>query len=441
MIYDRPLTAAQKKKSQRNYCYFNTINGISYMCLGETILILLAVKMNVSDPVISALGAMLYFGYLLLPLGKITAARFGGARSQSIFWVCRNIAALMVASSAAASCFGYQKTALVLLLTGAFLYYGFRAAGVVMSQPLVGDISDENGSGKLLAVSNGIFFFTRMVTLIVITLVTNKCDSLRTLIAIIIFGAFCGIASSKFLNNIDETSSLRNSARQPLKPEIKWSLKDSGMRKQLLAGFFNNLIWIMSIPISTLAVKKGYNASDADALIFTISFSVGCCVMSFAGGKIAQKIGPRKQFISSYILFILTSFIWVFLPAKMPYIYMLIHFFILGTAGIWGLNSSAHYFLQTVSIEHRVGGSILLAVVTGVIAGFAGIIITGTLLKVTPMLVSTALDGYKMYFIITAVLMAPATWAFIKLPPLPTEKRRISRQLAQRIATFITKRH
>ena len=45
MIYPGPLTRLQQERSQRNYNIFNVINGLSYMCLGETVLILFAVQL------------------------------------------------------------------------------------------------------------------------------------------------------------------------------------------------------------------------------------------------------------------------------------------------------------------------------------------------------------------------------------------------------------
>ena len=43
MIFNRPLTFEEKKSSRHNYSLYNIVNGASYMCLGETVLILLAV--------------------------------------------------------------------------------------------------------------------------------------------------------------------------------------------------------------------------------------------------------------------------------------------------------------------------------------------------------------------------------------------------------------
>ena len=58
MIIDHPLSAEDRKISQKRMLIFNCINGFSYMCLGETLIILLAVKMMMPDTLITILGAM-----------------------------------------------------------------------------------------------------------------------------------------------------------------------------------------------------------------------------------------------------------------------------------------------------------------------------------------------------------------------------------------------
>ena len=99
MIMNGPVPPERQAASKYNYKIFALINGLSYMCLGETVIILLAVQLNCKDYIVSALGAMLYFGFLLLPLGKIVTAHVGAAQSQGIFWVLRNISALIVAAA------------------------------------------------------------------------------------------------------------------------------------------------------------------------------------------------------------------------------------------------------------------------------------------------------------------------------------------------------
>ena len=49
MIFKEALSPERQASSQHNYCMFNVINGLSYMCLGETVLILLAVQLGCPD--------------------------------------------------------------------------------------------------------------------------------------------------------------------------------------------------------------------------------------------------------------------------------------------------------------------------------------------------------------------------------------------------------
>ena len=57
MILGRPLTAAERRKSQRLYGAFNFGNGMSYMCLGENLLVLFATQLGAPNAVIALLGA------------------------------------------------------------------------------------------------------------------------------------------------------------------------------------------------------------------------------------------------------------------------------------------------------------------------------------------------------------------------------------------------
>ena len=105
---------------------------------------------------------------------------------------------------------------------------------------------------------------------------------------------------------------------------------------------------------------------------------------------------------------------------------MMVMFFILGAIIVWSLNAATHYFLQTIHTIHRVGGAILLAVISGVGSGVAGMVVAGVLLKIVPYLTSTNLGGYRLYFFITGLLLLPGLRVFYKLPRIPEEKRQLS---------------
>ena len=94
MIFPQPLTAEQRQTSQLNYNRYCLVNGASYMCLGETVVVLFATKLEASNTVIAVIGAMLFLGFLMLPLGVLRTRQVGAAQTQADFWVCRNCAAV-----------------------------------------------------------------------------------------------------------------------------------------------------------------------------------------------------------------------------------------------------------------------------------------------------------------------------------------------------------
>ena len=83
MILNRTLTAEERRISQRCIEAFNFGNGMSYMCLGESILVLFAARLGAPNAVVALLGAMQYLGYAMLPLGVWRTAVRGAAASQS----------------------------------------------------------------------------------------------------------------------------------------------------------------------------------------------------------------------------------------------------------------------------------------------------------------------------------------------------------------------
>ncbi|MDD3885670.1 MAG: hypothetical protein PHI35_02230 [Victivallaceae bacterium] len=431
MIVDAPyLTTSQKSRSQLNYYAFSAVNGLSYMCLGETVLILFAVQLACPDYVVATLGAMMYFGFLLLPLGKYFTARHGAVASQAVFWMLRNIAALMVASAALVYAAGFPATAAGLVVTGAFFFYGFRAAGVIMSQPLLGEITDEDSRARMLAINNGIFYAACFIALIIIKNVLAAASGVAILAAVIITGSALGFTSTIFIRRICETGAIRQSASKPLAKELKTALASSSMRRQMAAGFAFNLAIIMMIPPSMMALKRGLAVSDTAALGFALVQFASSAVISVVCGKISELIGPRRVILGSYWAIVAgIGIVWLIMPTPLAPFAAAAPFWLAGGAAVAGANATTHYFLQNVQPERRVAMSIFVAVVAGVGAGLTGIILAGLLLKwLTDGVPETELmTRYRCYFFAAMLLLAPGAWLIKRLEPLPIEKRKIKR--------------
>lgn len=425
MIIDSILSAKQKAESRHNFLVFYFINGLSYMCLGETVIILFAVRLNCPDYFIAILGSMMYFGFILLPLGKIVTARSGGARCQSIFWILRNISALLVASAALFSMWGMREVALSAILLGAFLFYGFRAAGVVMSQPLVGEITDDENRAHFLAVGSGIFHGACLISLGIISLILRITESIWVLSGIITVGAGMGVFASSYIRRIHETENLRRSARRPIWKELRQTVGKQRFRLQLLTGFVINTCIILTIPASILLLKRGYGLSDTGALLFSMVQFGASVIFSYATRSLSAKIGPRRLIISAYFSMMSVCLVWILCPAEFSWPIALIPFILAGGGTVCMMNGLTHYFLQSIPSETRVSASIFIAVTGGAGAGITGMLLGGFLLRwadrVNP--AAPTLENYQLYFTAVLIAMLAGLWAISRLQPLPEELR------------------
>lgn len=418
MIFAEPLTAKQRRTSQINFNRYSLVNGASYACLGETVVILFAIKLEAPNFIIAAVGAMLYLGFLLLPLGVIRMGQVGAARSQADFWVCRNLAALLAASSAIVLPFS-RHLAWSFLLLGCFLFYGFRAAGVVMALPLIGDITTEQDRARLLGGSSARFHVTGMLSLAAISLLLGRSDNIWILAGIIAAGAGLGIASSTFIRKIDETSALARSARTPLVPQLKAALRDSVLRRQTYAGFMLNLANIMLVPVSVMTLKRGYGVSDRQAVLFSIVQFSAAIIGSRLIAPLTAMAGPRKLAIYAYLLIFPVCLFWL---AAVPGIgtaafrgLFSLPFLLLGLFIVFYNNALYHYFLLSVPRERQVASSVFINVAAGVAASVAGMLIAGSLLKWSEARFGSGIAMFKAYFAAAGIISLAGMFTVLRL--------------------------
>ena len=374
MILGRPLTQEERRASQRNYFRFGFINGASYMCLGETVLILFATQLEAPNAIVALLGAMLYIGYSLLPFGVFRTARRGAAASQADFWVARNLAALFTASAALVFRVS-APAAWAILLVGAFLFYGYRAAGVVMATPLVGDISSQEEAPGVIGGNTALFNLSALVMLVAITAVTARRPGLWALVGIIVLGSCFGILSSHFLRNIRETGEIRDAARTPLLPGMRKAFSNPDLTRLAGAWFLLSLCSMLLTPISMLAIKRGCGFTDSRALLCACAQFLGSALTSLASGGLCRRFGPRRILVAVAFAHFAVPAAWLAMPAggpsTLPAGFAL--FFLLGMVYTLFTNGTCSYFLLACPEKSgQVAGSVGLNLVSSAAAGVLG---------------------------------------------------------------------
>ena len=430
MILNRPLTVAEQKRSQNIYCIYNMLNGISYGCLGETVIILFAVQLNCTNSEISIVSGMLYFGYLLLPLGKTVSARVGAVRCQVYFWITRNLAALLAGLAAPIYLFLSQRLAVFMLMAGAFLFYGARAAGIVVIQPLFGEITSRNDRADFFGKSLKCFYgFNMMIILLITGLLYITGNNIWSLSGIIVFGAVVGIVSTRLLRQLDESGAIPESSREPAASELRKLLKSTVFCRMLTAGTMINLSTLLILPFCTLAIKRGYGVSDGTALVYYVIFLTAIMMFSNLSTRLIRRAGPRNVAIITELLLILTGMLWLSAPAENNGWYPGIIMLFCGISHISLMNAMNIYFLEMIPQNRRVFASILVAVISGAGSGILGMLFSGTLLKFLGKmdfyrsLWPGPLGLYQAYFAAAVILLLPAVYCIYRMIPIPIEKR------------------
>lgn len=422
MIYPGPLNREQRLKTQKNYCIFNLINGASYMCLGETIIVLFAIKLNAPNGMVAALSATLYFAFFMLPVGKYVAGKVGAARSQAVFWTIRNFVAVGVAASTLTAYWGYPVLALVQIFVGACLFYGLRAAGVVMAQPFIGDMATESERPHLLGVSAALFYAGSVMSLIMIWIVLTWKESLTSITWIIVWGACLGLGSTYFIRQMDESPAMIKAAQRPLLDEFRkvWAIAD--IRKLLPAMFTVTLSLIMLGAVSMLCVKRGLGMSDRSALYFSLIQFIACTGVSYLSGKIIRKLGARKSLFISFSTMLFVGILWLLSPIKMNYIYVTLLFILVGGAHVTNMNATTAYYLQITPEHLRVAASMLTSVVTSVLAGVAGMLLSSTAFKIIDSNFADwePMNRFKVYFVFALTLLLALSFLVWRLPEKKT---------------------
>ncbi len=431
MIYDvERLGEAQMKRSQRYLYAFNAVNGFSYICIGDIVVSLLAIREEFPDWAVATIGCFLYLCYLFMPLGRRAMGRFGAARAQSVFWFFRNVCSLVVASSALWWRLGLQGAAIACVLGGIFGFYLLRALSVVLTTPIIGEICDPEEQPRVISTGTALFNGFCVASLAVIVPIVWRWPSVWLLVGIIGVGASLGIVASRFLAKIDETSKLRESAKGPILQGVRHLWKDRLFRHLTFSWLTSYLAYLLTYPASILLLKKGYGLTDSQALVFSAVRYGASILMSALIVWRSNRLGPRLLVLYSLLSGFGLCLCWIGAPATWnagTAALATVVFIVSGAMDVVIYACYAHYFLQVTRTEDRVTGSILSNMVSGGGAGVLALLLSGPLLEGLRVFTETPVERYKLYFALVFVLMIPGYILTYRLPPLPKEKRHIVR--------------
>ncbi len=418
MIIKGSLSLSQQEAGRRNFDRFNFTNGLSYICLGETIIILFAIKLGSPDYCIAILGSLFFMSNFCMPLGKLLMARMGAIKATSLCWLLRNVAILLVAAAPFIGWLFAPQAATFAIIAGAFAFYACRSIGVTGMQPVMGEITTVENRGKFTSRTHGFFYLANFIMLSLIMLLMSQSKEVWVYVATISTGALLGFASTWFLSRIDETEAIRASARKPVMEDVLLTLKNPMRLRQLAANCVISSAITLVVPISMLALKKGYGISDTEALFFALAQLGGAVATSYVIGLLSEETGPRPLAILFYCSLIALCILWVIGPDHFKWHYMIWPFVLAGSAVIGTSVAMTHYFLISIPNKERVAASLTIYVISGVVAGLAGSLVGGGMLKYLDTFGLPPIEMFKIYFLAMICLLLLGLLAVSRLKPL-----------------------
>ncbi|GBD93850.1 major Facilitator Superfamily protein [bacterium BMS3Abin05] len=417
------LSPAQKKKGQRAYLWFNRLNALSYAALADSILILYAIKLGAGDPFIAVLSSLVYFTSPFTMVGKHLIGKLGAAKNFGTAWFSRNVAAALMILVPIVRIKFSQAAGLELLFIAAFLFFSFRSIGGVAMTPLMGEITSDQDRGTYISRVWLNFSLFYLLFLITITIVLGLFKGIRTFQSIIFFGVVTGIVSSFIVYRVPESKYARLSGQEKLSSAYKHITQNITARRLLITWIALTTGMMFILPISVLALKKGYSFSDHQVLIFIVIQLLGSIYASYTSKLILDQVGSRPMIILCAVGFIVVELMWILAPARPFGIYLGILFFLIGVTNSGSQISLLHYFLNAVPPSKRVSASMFINMASGFIAGLAGSILAGGILKLLHSLSFQGMTVYKSYFGIVAIAQLFIIWSSVRL--ISQKERRI----------------
>lgn len=417
-MHTQSLTALERQKAWRRIFGFGLLNGFSFAILGENILVLYALKAGVSEPMTAVMGSFLFLSMPFMLIGKHLMRRIGAARTQGTGWLLRNGFGLLMAGAPFAALVDAEALVPVLILIGGFGFYACRSMGAIGFRPLIGEVTGDRDRGRFMGrfgLSVNVSYLAALVLFAVTMRFRSDLIAFQWLICL---GSVAGLASAGFLMAVPEGPGPARSAAEPLANTLRQVRESSLLRRMVLAQMSAWAAVALILPVSMVAMRRGYGVSEFNAILFVFVQIGGGLIVSLAGTVLADRIGPRPIAGIGAFGMLAAALLWTAAPERFMPVFPAVIFLVLGLSK-GGIDLGfTHYIVSGTQEKNRVGIGMLVMVLGGASAGFMGAVVSGGTLKILQSLGLAPFQVYRVYFTVASLFVLPLLWMVLRLQPL-----------------------
>ena len=394
----KPLTSSELRMGQERYVAGSLFNGIAFACLADNVLLLYGIK-NGIGPVGQGLLASLVF--LTMPcifIGRYTMARIGCAKTWGGGFFLRGLCASLMATAPFFRDWYGEIGAQAVIVLGAMGFFAFRSSAAATFAAMVGEITNERDRGTVMARASVSFQSLYLVFILLVSWLVGMDDGDRTYQGVILIGTIAGMYAGTRFWGIPETDAPRMGARTPIMESIKTIWREDVLRREVFCQIAVYTANALVLSFSMLALKRGYEVSDRNALLFSIVSLCGSIVCNRFCQLVSDTVGPRPLLLIFSCGTMACSLLWSLAPDQYMVFFPVMVFFLVGFFTTGATFSMSHYIQVATPKKLLVGVGMMCQLSAGIVAGGAGTLIGGVGIRILEEHNFTGLAPYHYYF-------------------------------------------
>ena len=422
-IRSRHLSLSQQKIGRIKLLSFSFVNGIALTFITGNVLSLFLLKIGISTSVVAVIISFGYAGTLFVFFGKRFLGKVGASSTIRTSWILCGISAILLSIIPFAYNQKIVTNAEILLIGIVFLTYSiFKSIGTSAIPPLMGEYTDKDNRGSFSSRYSMLYSVATIIAILVLFFLYSDYKTLFVFQIIILTGGVLKIVSSFIFKRIPESTVPMESAKVA-KIDKLFSIiwKNKEYRNFLIFKSLARASLIVVIPISILALKVTYQVDDQIALIFACTQLLGGFFVTYLYSLISDYTGSKPLIIINVLALSVICLLWVYTPKSFIWEYCTVIFF-LGGCCLFGLESSLnYYYLSTIPRKQSVGVSLWFTIIGGAVAGIAGIVLGGGLIKLYTML-APCNHVFKYYYASMLFFLIPILYHVCTLKSSSSKK-------------------
>jgi hypothetical protein len=313
MPFTKYLSETEKQYGRRCMVIEESINGIAFPLLGDTLVYLLAVAFQAGNFALGYISSAAYIGGIVLPIVPLIFQGKNQIKCQAFAWYARSLCSL----GYLAVLFLNPQWARIVLLVVFTLFCVFRMIGIAFNDFTVKSISSVSNRGRVVSEVNIAYqlssMFFRLITSVVLTL--QFFATVLGMVSLQMFGVAANLVSSRFVGKIPCRSTVQYTKGHGVTYQVRASMRNPSLRRRLFLRWFSTvaiIVFNMTVPYLRVVL----HLSSSWVMFYSVTLGLAVVCAGLATKDLADRIGSKPLVFISGVASLFCLFLWAVFPVN-----------------------------------------------------------------------------------------------------------------------------